>query len=413
MSAILYSPAPLAVLSFRLVLPLRGAWYAQVELDATPAQVPADGAIVTLALSGRGWIGYVVRSRSWHGRVRLMIEAGRGGMRAVLPARAYESALVRTMIEHAVAEAGEALSSASDSTDVVGSHSRANVAAGHALTSILKGRDLEWRFDDDGRVKVARETWPAAPTTDVFEQEPFGDTGSTLVAPLAPTLSPGTTWAGRRIAKVVYTLAEGDGESLEAELVFAHHDSAADMRDLFRRACLAAVPEVPFLSRFGAVIASQDTDGRVALVPDSATHGGTGSVPVVYGLPGTSARLPEGSRVGLAFDGGDREKAYATGFDAAAPAEEIAIDATTIKLGASATRGVVRLDERGDAGTFTAGPGAPTLIWTSPIDPLDSWGITLTAGGTPVTAVVAPIGGGSPGVILTRASRASDKVKAE
>lgn len=401
--------APLSVLSLTLTLPIRGAWHGRVEIDATDDETPLEGDAVRLSMGGRSWSGYVLRSQPWNGRARLLIEAGRGGMRQVIGAASYASVLLSTVVARAVSEAGELL--ALDSavpTDVLALHARAEGPAGTALTRALDGTAYAWRFNDNGEVWWGLEEWPVAPTGGVLELEPFGDVGSTIVAPLAPTLSPGQVWAGRPVERVIYTLGD---EGLEAELVYRRSPTqTGDVRGLFERAVRAQVRELPYLAHYPATVVRQAAAG-LELQPDSPTQPGTPPLAPVYGLPGVRTVVPPGSRVGLVYEAGDPHQPRAAGWEEGAAADEIEIEASEeIRLGAGATRGAVRLDDLGTAGTISAGVGPVTFVYVGPNDTL--WSATLAAGATPVTAIITPISG-TPGALVTQATRASSKVKVE
>jgi len=409
--ATLYTPAglQLAVLSLRLVLPLRGAWYCTAELDATDDETPVAGARVRLEMAGREWSGYVVRSQPWAGRARLRVEAGAGGMRASVPALAYQSALLATIAAQAVADAGELLAAdAFASLDVVAQHHRAAGPAGVALTTALASGSYAWRFNDAGEVWWGAESWPAASDAGVLELEPFGDDGSTRVAPLAPTLSPGQVWAGRPVERVVYELGS---DGLEAELVFSRSSTpSGDLRGLFERAVRAQIRELPYLAHYPASVVRQTVAG-LELQPDSSAMAGTPPLAPRYGLPGVRCEVPAGSRVGVAFEAGSAREGRAVGWEEGTAADMIEIEAGELRLGEGASLGVVRTTDLGDAGTFAAGLGPVSLVYTGPDG--SAWSLTLAAGATPVTAVIAPLTPTTTaGKLVTRAVGCSAKVKA-
>lgn len=407
--ATLYTPAglSLAVLSLRHVSPLRGAWYYTAELDATDDEAPAEGSRVRLEMAGREWAGYVVRSQSWAGRARLRVEAGVGGMRQTVPARAYQSALLSTIAAQAVTDAGETLAAgALASLDVVAQHHRAAGPAGVALTTALSPGGYAWRFTDAGEVWWGRESWPAASDAGVLELEPFGDDGSTRVAPLAPTLSPGQVWAGRPVERVVYELGS---DGLEAELVFSRSSTpSGDLRALFERAVRSALRELPYLAHYPATVVRQTAAG-LELQPDSPAMAGTPPLAPVYGLPGVRCEVPEGSRVGVAFEAGSEREGRAVGWEEGTPAREIEIEASDeIRMGEGATLGVVRTTDLGEGGSFV--PTGTGLAYTGAGV---TWEITATASGNPVIFLLTPLSNPlDVGKLITRAVGCSEKVKA-
>lgn len=57
---------------------------------------------------------------------------------------------------------------------------------------------------------------------------------------------------------------------------------------------------------YAAAVVAQSTDGTLSLIPDDARLWGLGlsRVPVRYGLSGSTAQIPAGSRCRVAFDDG-------------------------------------------------------------------------------------------------------------
>lgn len=332
------SSAPLAVLSLRLVLPLRGAWYAELELDATATEAPAVLSRCALSVGGRVWSGYVARVREWQGRTRLFFEAGVNGMRAIVPALQYESALVTTIAEQILTLAGETRADdASDPTDVLSYYHRTEAPAGRALSTALATIGLSWRFTDAGLVRWAAETWPAADETNTLELEPFGERAETEVelvsSALPPSLSPGETFGGRRVERVVYTMSED--EPLTAVLSFTRGEGAEGLRTALGRAVRAVVPELPYLGRYPASVVRQTSDLRLELAPDDMAVAGSPPVPPLYGLPGARCEVPEGARVGLVHEAGDATRPKAMGWEADTAATSIRLrTSSSITLGA-------------------------------------------------------------------------------
>ena len=395
----------LSVLSLRGVLPLRGPWAFEVELDATDAETPVKGSIASLTMAGRTWSGYVAEVAPWAGRGRLVLEAGSRGMRNEVGAQGYRSALVSTLIERCVADAGELLAPLPDLTDVVESWTRPAGSGAAALGQICDAHGLEWRFTDGGLVQVRAESWPALSTVGVLELQPDGADGSTELAPLVPSLSPGWTWAGRRVERVIYHLPEGG--SLTARLVFAREDAAPQgMRGLFGRAVRSALPELPHMKRWPSRVAAQGEDGRLELVPDdSANMPGTPPAPPLYGLPGVRCEVPEGARVGLVHDGADPSRPRAEGWEARGR-----VDLIELASEEGGVAGVHRIGDGGTAGSFAAVLAA--LVYTSP-DEQTRWAITGLADTVTgiVTFTVAPILGDA-GALKTKALTGSSIVKA-
>jgi len=400
----------LSVLSARGVLPLRGAWAWEVEIDATDAEAPTKGSPGVLDIGGRSFVGYVRDVAPWQGRVRLILEAGATGMRTEVPGQGYASALVSTLVEQAVLDAGEQLAASLDASDVLESWTRPTGPAGAALSAICDAAGLGWRFTDSGAVLVAPEVWPAADESGVLEMQPDGADASTEVAPLAATLDPGTTWRGRRIERVVYILPEG--QSLTARLAFERPEAPGDMRGLFERAVRVALRELQLMKRWPATVERQDEAGRLELVPDDPAMGGTPPVPPLYGLPGARAVVDQGARVGLVHDGADAGRPRAEGWEEATPARELHLDASELVAFAGGGPAVHRVGDTGTGGRFVPGVGGAQLVYVSPDDEF-LWSITATAGASPVLWALVPFADPTKmGAIETRALTGSAIVKA-
>lgn len=360
----------LSVLSMRLAMPIRGAWYAEIELDATTDEAPAEGARAELSFAGRIFSGYVLRSREWQGRTRVMLEAGAAGMRPTLAPLQLESALVRTVAEQIIGLAGEVVSSdAASPTDVLTYYNRTAQAAGVALSAALSTVGLSWRFNDAGEVWYGAETWTEVTDPDALELEPFGESATTHVScPTTAPFSPGLSYGGRRIERVVYTLSEGD--SLSAVLTFAR-DGGGDLRGAFGRAVRAAVPELPHVKRWPSRVVRQGADRRLELVPDDASSmAGSPPVPPLYGLPGARCEVPEGARVGLVHEAGDARRPRAEGWEEDTPATSIRLRASSsITLGSAACEvgggGSNVTLSGGGAAVARVGDIASYLVWDS------------------------------------------------
>lgn len=400
----------LPVLSARGVLPFRGAWAWEVELDATDAEAPTKGAPGTLSIGGRTFTGYVRDVAPWQGRARLILEAGRAGMRAEVDGQGFSSALVSTLVEQVVQSAREALAGTVDTSAVLERWTRPAGPAGEMLSAICAAAGLGWRFTDSGAVLVAPEVWPAADESGVLEMQPDGADASTEVAPLAATLDPGTTWRGQRIERVVYHLPEG--QSLTARLVFERQEAPGDMRGIFERAVRVALRELQLMKRWPATVERQDEAGRVELVPDDPAMGGTPPVPPLYGLPGARAVVDQGARVGLVHDGADAGRPRAEGWEQDTPARELHLTASELVALAGGGPSVHRVGDKGTAGRFVPGVAGAQLVYVSPDDEF-LWSITATAGANPVLFALVPFADPTKmGDIETRALTGSTIVKA-
>ncbi|RTL09256.1 MAG: hypothetical protein EKK62_03185 [Acidimicrobiia bacterium] len=359
----------LSVLSMRLVLPARGAWWGALEIDATSSEAPAEGARAELAFAGRVLSGYVRRAREWHGRTRIFFEAGANGMRASISPLQLESALVRVVARQIVTSAGEVVAGTAESpTDVLGNYHRASrEKAGVALSHVLATIGLTWRFTDAGEVWWGVDTWEEVEAPGTDEIEPFGEHAETEVhTPDSAPFEPGQSYGGRQIERVTYTLSED--APLDALLSFVR-DGGDGLRGALSRAVRAVVPELPYLGRYPARVVRQVDDGRVELVPDDgAMVAGSPPIPVLYGLPGASCEVPEGARVGMVHEAADARRPRAMGWEQGTPASVIqlrTLERITLGTGLAQVGGAGATVELsgGGAAVTRVGDIASYLVW--------------------------------------------------
>jgi hypothetical protein len=397
------------VICFRMSRPSLGPWRMTGELDVGEDSISGEGA-VNLIVGDRLLVGWLTRAESLGGRARVEVVGGHGGWGLVVGARDYLEVLPKTIVAHLIADAGETL--ADGVVDdlpltVIGTWARAEGAAGVSLTILCRRLGLVWRVLDNGDTWIGAEEWPSAPRVTLPPEEAYGDDSSLLIVPDEPTIEPGMVWTdSRRIDRVVYVLDEGS--QLHAELHFETAVGGDVDRALFERAIRAALRELAFLPRYPSEVVAQREDGRLELRPDDTRQAGTPPLAPLYGLPGVRCEVPAGARVGLVYNDANPAGGRAEGWEQSTPSTLTEIDANTIKLGASATRGVVRLNDLGHGGTFTA--AGPTLTYASQ-DGLTVWSITGIAdpGTGVVTWTTVPVLG-DRGLIVTKATEASSEV---
>lgn len=147
-------------------------------------------------------------------------------------------------------------------------------------------------------------------------------------------------------------------------------------------------------------------------------------VPQAPGTAGLWASLQPGAQVLVQFVEGLVSRPYITHaepYDGAGfvPVELLVDASSMLRLGPSADSvelagggaAVHRVGDLSDAGVFAPAVAPATLLYTSPNG--KGWTLTLAAGATPVTAVLAPLVPGDPvGALTAQASTGSDKVTA-
>ena len=107
------------------------------------------------------------------------------------------------------------------------------------------------------------------------------------------------------------------------------------------------------LALYPASVVSQDGDD-LDVICDNALLGGIKSIPIFCGTPGAKADVPDGTRVLVGFQEGDRGKPYVClwGTSSAKP-DKIVLDCDDIRLGKNAILGVARVGDTVQAGPFS------------------------------------------------------------
>ena len=158
------------VLSGSITRPLRGAWSADLEVDADAAPTG------TLTLSGASLslVGTVVTSQSWNDRQRCRVVGGKNGMGRTLGPSWFRSTTLRTVVAATLTAAGEMLSPTSDAATlalpvVAWARLRSTAAASLETLLALYAPAALWRVLPDGSVYVGPATWPTVTSTAVVQ----------------------------------------------------------------------------------------------------------------------------------------------------------------------------------------------------------------------------------------------------
>jgi len=398
------------VTSAEIVMPRTGAWHADLHVDATSAAALVGPVVITVGGSTI-FRGTAFRPGSFRDRAAVRVVGGAGGLATVITPTQRRGTTVRRVLDGLLDEAGETLSPLAVGTvlnaAVTAWTPRAGSAAdaiGHLLDTTAPG--AVWRVLDDGTVWAGAETWPETTTAVQVLDEALTD-GSQLVATELPTLRPGTTLNARRISAVVHRF---EPDKVRTTLWYEGISSGIDrLKAALVGLANHALRRVDHFATYSATVIRQQGDNRLEIRADDARFKGLAAVAMRPGVHGVTTTVRRGARILFGFENGDPRRAVATGWESGNP-ESLTVEADAIKLGTNATKGVVRKDDLGDGGTFTAGIPPVTLVYTAPSGA--SWSITLAAGATPVSAVITPITG-SPGAIVTKAVDASTKTSAE
>lgn len=350
-----------------LMLPLRGAWSARLEVDLDDAADAPVGSAATLELAGdetvQSFAGTVVASSVLDGRGRVTLLGGAarlsGDLAETLTPRAYVATptpvLVGQVLVDIFADTGEtpSLSNAAAALLILPAWLRCACTGAQALDALVDALSalmpltpLGWRVLASGEVWVGLETWPSADAAGLIVEADDGDAGLLRVAFTEPTLRPGWTVGTRRLHEVVYRIGE---RGLRADLLYR-----ASSRAELAAAVAAVSPPAVYSQAHGATVLAQAGDDTLTLAVDDVRIGTIAGVPLRCGIPGARLLVPAETRVRLAFEGGSPAKPFAFALDG----------------DADASRGVARVDDSIHAGTITAtcaaAPGPVSFVYTPP-----------------------------------------------
>lgn len=415
MSDLTVNGAP--VLSATLDFPRSGVWVATCVLDS--ADVPELGA-ATVAGDRLELRGALVEAGEDSGTVTVRLVGGAGRLGETLAPRAYRNAPLSVIVADIAREAGETLARDIDPSVAritPAQWTRAAVPAAVALATALDAAGASWRFNAAGELWYGRDTYPSAelPSDAGFIHFDAIESATLYQCDSAPALQPATTLDGRRASRLSIIVAP-DATRLRVHWEAATPAALDRVHDPLTALVRAAMRDVLYHALIPAAVLAHDANGTLQVQPELAAFPAMVGVPLRVAGPGIAHRVARGARVLLAFEGGDPGRPVAVAFapDNAAQAS-ITLDATgAIKLGASATRGVARLNDTVDVGNLAlvgaTVPGAP---------PTGSITLTYTDGAgvaqAPVTiALASPVTPFAAALdLIGKVSSASSKVAAQ
>ena len=127
-------------------------------------------------------------------------------------------------------------------------------------------------------------------------------------------------------------------------------------REAFKRAVGDVVEVDPSTVAHPATTQTQGIDGNVSVVfDDGGPMTGASDVQCVYGLPGVTCKVPQGTRARVEFDNGDPRKRTFGGYDAGCPVTEIVITSP----GARSAKPVARQGDSTGVGLLSFVPNPP------------------------------------------------------
>jgi hypothetical protein len=233
--------------------------------------------------------------------------------------------------------------------------------------------------------------------------------GHQTIAADLPTLRPGVTLNERRVSAVAHRF---EPTRARTQVWYEGKASTTDrLKAAFYGLANHALNRVDHFATYAGRVIRQQGDGRLEVRADDKRFRGLAAVAMRPGVHGITTTVRRGARVLFGFENGDPRKPVATGWESGTP-EALTIEADAIKLGETATRGVVRLDDLADGGTLTVGAPPVTLVYTAPNGV--AWGLTMAVGVNPVTATIVPLSDpADAGKLVSKNTEASATVKAK
>ena len=361
------------VLEGELTLALTGAPVATLELpeDTAPEAGPADILVAQGDDEPVRFVGTISRARAYEGRVTVVWVGGAGGLGGETLSTHY-AAITRDieradLVADIVASAGEQLDGEALATGTLPRWTRlAGETWAQALDRALEGTGATWRVLDTGRVWVGVDTWPELASLDGGELDEDKTARVLHVGYDRATVRPGTTYQGRRIARVTYS---SDGH---AELALER--DGASLRRL-GRLLARHVPADPYAREWRAEVLEQHDDETLDLGALPEQEGIPFDellrVPFDTGVQGARYVLPKSAHVSVVFIGARPDGAMARGRSTSAAAD----------------RGVARFNDHCKVGTLTLSgtPAGLIGVYTSPTGNAQNMGtITGAVGASPV-----------------------------
>lgn len=354
-------------------LPRAGVWHADLEVDGTKELTGS----VTVADEEISFVGSVYRSGELSDRTFVRIRGGAGGMSTVLPARSYVDVPVSVILADILSGAKETLASDAQAalTSLRLPHwTTVQGEAGTALQQLVQAAGGVWRIKLDGTVWVGVDSYPTQKIASLQRLDPDPIAATWVIAPDKLELRPGVTFDGRKVSRVEHQI-----HSDKIRTVYWAEESTGGfsldrIKEPLARFVRWVMRDTRYHALYPATVQGQDSAGLLDLYPDDAIVRGTGTskVPIRYGAPGVSAKVPVGARVMLGFANGDPQSPYAALWDTGA--------ITSLSLDGG-TQQVARVGDLVTAG----GPGTVVTLTTMLPIPAPAFQVPP---GTPIQALI-------------------------
>lgn len=330
------------VLGAWLAMPRLGVWTADVEVDAEQAP---EGS-VELTLAGVKFLGTSYRAGQREGVVRAKVVGGAGRLAVEVPPKFYRGPTVGLVLRDLLSECRESLSASADQRALAKSlpaWSRARGRASEAIRALAAHVGVAWRVLADGTVWFGEETWPTVSLEHaVLNADP--EAGRLELDCETPSLVPGVMLAGKRIERVEVNLTEG---ALRVVALVQDARGADDPARALEAIIRSVTAGSLYLGQFPAKVIAQNADGTLELKPEDSRLPGMTRVPIRYGIPGVTAKVAAGARIGIEFESGDPTRPVATVWESASIVE-LVFD--------GGSKAVARVEDHVDASSSVVAP---------------------------------------------------------
>lgn len=329
-----------AVYEAEIVMPLSGAWTATVQLDAE-VKLPTA---LALTYKGQTWSCALVEGGVYGGRYLARLVGGTHGLRKKLPAKWYRDATVRAILDDLARESGETFSTSilpSTLDRILPTWTRQEGSTGGAIGELAEALSMTWRVLRDGTVWLGVETWPEVSGQYVITDE-RPQNGRITVAPETAFLFPGTTFRGKKVTEVEYSIK---ADSIRVNVLL----ESSGLASIFEAIVKFFTRSDQYRAAYFGRVVTQNDDGTLDIELETTVVPSPTKVPIRYGVPGISALVKPDARVAVTYEDGDSRRPVATVWDAA-EVEELNVTAKNVKVHAASV-------ELGDGGRPIARSG--------------------------------------------------------
>lgn len=335
-----------------------GAWSAEVIVDDETALTGR----VTLEIDGQTFLGSVVRSGVFAGRVSARIVGGAGGLKKKLPAKSYSNGpSCQQVLGDILRESSETLAGSSSSAVLATRFARwhrEEDTARHAIEAVAEKTEADWRVLADGTIWFGTDSYPEQKLEHDVVDEDWAR-GVITIDPAKPELRPGVTFLGLPVEEVRHYLTT-HGLRTEA--------SAESLAGHYRRLMGEAYRRIDYSRMYPGKVTRQNADGSIQVVLDDALvkSPGLDHVPIRGGLPG-SVKVSGGTRCHIGFEAGDPSRPYAEGWETADCVSVAIANGSKPACGIGNTCTVILPATAAFAGTIDGLTAAGVLTFTPPV----------------------------------------------